>query len=334
MPGSAFRKDAAVKKSIMAACGETPVTPLHLPGNHFYVKRDDLLPFSLGGNKVRIAAAFLEDMEAKGADCLIMYGNSRSNLCRVLVSACHQENIPCMMICSDDPDGARRVTANSRLVELFGTEILYCAKNAIAPAVDEAFRRAKERGYVPYYIYGNRLGEGNEGVAARAYAKAYGEICREEARTGRTFDYIFHASGTGSTQSGLIAGHLLAGDRRRIVGISVSRDRERGTRILTEGVRAFFEDAGKALPEHFGEAICLEDAYLAGGYGQYDDRIRKTIRRMFLEESLPLDPTYTGKAFAGMLDYLEKHEIRDANILFLHTGGTPLFYDYLLSEGL
>ena len=99
-------------------------------------------------------------------------------------------------------------------------------------------------------------------------------------------------------------------------------------------MRAFFRDAGKTLPEGFEEAICLEDSYLAGGYGQYDDRIRRTIRRMFLEESLPLDPTYTGKAFAGMLDFIEEHDIRGANILFLHTGGTPLFYDYLLGEGL
>ena len=338
-----------MERFVKTAFDETPITPLHLPGNRFYVKRDDLLPFSLGGNKVRIAQAFLEDMAAKGADCLIMYGNSRSNLCRVLANACYQERIPCMMVCSDDPGGHHRETANSRLVGLFGAEVIYCAKNAIAPAVDEAFRRARERGSVPYYIYGNRLGEGNEGVAARAYAKAYGEICRQEARMGMFFDYIFHASGTGSTQSGLVAGHLLAGDERRIVGISVSRDRERGTKILAEGIRAFFEDMGSGTeeaagartdrvkagpPEHFEKEIQLADAYLAGGYGQYDDRIRRVIRRVLLEEGLPLDPTYTGKAFAGMLDYIEENDIRNKNILFLHTGGTPLFYDYLREEGL
>ncbi|MGX8728585.1 MAG: pyridoxal-phosphate dependent enzyme, partial [Lachnospiraceae bacterium] len=167
-------------KAMEWAFAKTPIVPLHLPGNQYYMKRDDLLPFSLGGNKVRIAAAFLADMNAKGANCLIMYGNSRSNLCRVLANACYREGVPTMMVCSDDPDGTHAETANSRLVGLFGTEIIYCAKNAIAPAVDEAFHRARFRGLVPYYIYGNRLGEGNEGVAARAYAQAYSEICRQE----------------------------------------------------------------------------------------------------------------------------------------------------------
>ena len=323
-----------MEKLAKATFGETPITPLHLPNNHLYIKRDDLLPFSLGGNKVRIAAAFLEDMLSKGANCLIMYGNSRSNLCRVLANACYQEKIPCMMVCSDDPDGKHRETANSRLVGLFGTEIIYCAKNAIAPAVDEAFRRARERGFVPYYIYGNRLGEGNEGVAARAYVKAYGEICEQERQLGLFFDYIFHASGTGSTQSGLVAAVVHNRIDCKIIGISVSRDKERGTRIIADGVRAWAADVGTKLPKGFEQDIHLEDAYLAGGYGQYDERIRNVIRRMFLEEGIPLDPTYTGKAFAGMLDYIEKHEIRDKNILFLHTGGTPLFYDYLQQEGL
>lgn len=317
-----------------AALIETPIMPLSLSGNSFYIKRDDLLPFSLGGNKVRIAAEFLDDMERKGGNCLIMYGKSRSNLCRVLANACHVRGVPCMMVCSDDADGSRDETANSRLVALFGTEIIPCASNAIAPAVDEAFRRARDRGLVPYYIFGNRLGEGNEGVAARAYAKAYAEICHEERQMGLSFDYIFHASGAGSTQSGLVAGHLLAGDTRRIIGISVSRDRERGSRILANGIRAFFSDAHLPLREGFEEEIHLEDAYLAGGYGKYDEGIRRVIRWMFMEEGIPLDPAYTGKAFAGMCAYVKEHDIRGKNILFLHTGGTPLFYDYLLEEGL
>ena len=216
----------------MVILENTPITKLSVPGNSFYIKRDDLLPFSCGGNKVRIAYEFLEDMKAKGGNCLIMYGNSRSNLCRVLASACYMEGIPCMMICSDDPDGVHRKTKNSVLVGLLGLEVIYCAKNAIAPAVDEAFRRAVSRGLIPYYIYGNRFGTGNEGCAARAYARAYDEICAQEKAMGIRFDYIFHASGTGATQSGLVCGHLVRGDDRKIVGISVSRDKERGTGII------------------------------------------------------------------------------------------------------
>ena len=307
----------------------TPITKLNVTGNNFYIKRDDLLPFSCGGNKVRIAHEFLSDMKAKGGNCLIMYGNSRSNLCRVLASACYMEGIPCMMICSDDPDGVHRKTKNSVLVGLLGLEIIYCAKNAIAPAVDEAFRRASSRGLTPYYIYGNRFGTGNEGCAARAYAKAYDEICDQEVALGIHFDYIFHASGTGATQSGLICGHLVRGDDRKIVGISVSRDKARGTGIIKCGVTEWFRDEGKTLPPHFDDEIILADEYLAGGYGMYSENILETIRAEWQRDSICLDPTYTGKAFTGMLSYLKENNIEDKNILFIHTGGTPLFYDAL-----
>jgi D-cysteine desulfhydrase len=313
----------------MVILENTPITKLSVPGNSFYIKRDDLLPFSCGGNKVRIAYEFLADMKAKGGNCLIMYGNSRSNLCRVLASACYKEDIPCMMICSDDPDGAHRRTGNSVLVDLLGSEIIYCAKSAIAPAVDEAFRRAASRGLVPYYIYGNRLGIGNEGCAARAYAKAYDEICAQEETMGIRFDYIFHASGTGATQSGLVCGHLVRGDERTIVGISVSRDKERGTGIIKNGVTEWFRDEGLVLPPNFEDEIVLSDDYLAGGYGAYNEEILNTIRTEWQRDSICLDPTYTGKAFTGMLSYVQDHNIHDKNILFIHTGGTPLFYDAL-----
>lgn len=313
----------------MVILENTPITKLNVPGNSFYIKRDDLLPFSCGGNKVRIAYEFLEDMKAKGGNCLIMYGNSRSNLCRVLASACYMEGIPCMMICSDDPDGVHRKTKNSVLVGLLGLEIIYCAKNAIAPAVDEAFRRAVSRGLIPYYIYGNRFGTGNEGCAARAYARAYDEICAQEKAMGIRFDYIFHASGTGATQSGLVCGHLVRGDDRKIVGISVSRDKERGTGIIKCGVTEWFRDEGRTLPPRFADEIILADEYLAGGYGEYSEEILETIRTEWRRDSICLDPTYTGKAFTGMLSYLKENNIEDKNILFIHTGGTPLFYDAL-----
>ena len=78
-----------------------------------------------------------------------------------------------------------------------------------------------------------------------------------------------------------------------------------------------------------GTQICVTDAYLKGGYGEYDDAIRETILHVFHTTGMPLDPTYTGKAFCGMREYLKKHQIQGKNILFLHTGGTPLFFDFI-----
>jgi D-cysteine desulfhydrase len=143
-----------------------------------------------------------------------------------------------------------------------------------------------------------------------------------------------------------------AGDMRPLIGISISsRTRQRALQILedtvTEGlrIRGFFSDkeapatdtASEGKPvERTGDTsfdlsgfIHLETGYNCGGYGLFDEGITETIDRMLKQNSIPMDPTYTGKAFAGMIRYLADQKIRGENILFLHTGGLPLFFDHL-----
>ena len=86
------------------------------------------------------------------------------------------------------------------------------------------------------------------------------------------------------------------------------------------------------LPEGWEQELYLEMGYRQGGYGQYDERILQVIREEFCRNGLPLDPTYTGKAFWGMKQYIEEHQLQDCDVLFIHTGGTPLFYDCILND--
>ncbi len=86
------------------------------------------------------------------------------------------------------------------------------------------------------------------------------------------------------------------------------------------------------LPEGWESELHLEMGYRQGGYGQYDERILQVIREEFCRNGLPLDPTYTGKAFWGMKQYIEEHQLQDCDVLFIHTGGTPLFYDCILND--
>ena len=128
----------------------------------------------------------------------------------------------------------------------------------------------------------------------------------------------------------MICGHILAGDSTKIIGISVSsREYERGVSVIRTGVESYLK--GRKISRNFDtdQEIFLECKYNKGGYGIYDEEILDCIRRQFRKNSLPLDPVYTGKAFLGMEKYLEEQEITGKNILFLHTGGTPLFYDCL-----
>ena len=192
-------------------------------------------------------------------------------------------------------------------------------------AVDEL----REKGCKPYYIYGNTRGEGREWVPMEAYREVYQEICCQERKMGIHFDYIFLASSTNATQSGLLAGSLEEGDERNIVGISVSRNETRGKQVIARNLEEYAQMHKSSLPQNFKEKILFTDQYMENGYGTYSQATANLIRSIYRSEGIPLDMTYTGKAFCGMVKYLEDHQIRNKNILFLHTGGTPLFFDFL-----
>lgn len=310
---------------------ETPIQKLHAGDgkNHFYIKRDDLLPFSFGGNKVRFAWEFVEDMKRKHCDSMVIYGNDHSNLCRILATLCHQLVIPCYMVHNTEDIREERETNNSRIIRKMGVHEIRCGKQTIADAVRTAMDELTEQGYRPYYIYGNEKGEGNEHTPMRAYEKTYQEIRRWEKEQGILFDYIFLASSTNATQSGLLAGKLFCKDDCKIVGISVSRNEKRGKEVIAGNIRQYAQKNDWTLPEDWEEEIFFTDAYMEGGYGAYSEPVAQIICQLYQSDGIPLDMTYTGKAFYGMMEYLKKQEVHGKNILFIHTGGLPLFFDLL-----
>ena len=172
----------------------TPIQKLEFPNDRnvrLYCKREDLLPFSLGGNKVRIGRAFFRDMQEKNKDCMIIYGNSRSNLCRVLANLCCAEKIPCNMICSSEENEEQPIeTNNSRLMKWLGAEVIPCRKTEIAQTVEQTMNRLIEEGYHPYYIFGDKFGTGNEGTPVQAYVDGYREILAWEKEQNISFSHI------------------------------------------------------------------------------------------------------------------------------------------------
>ena len=154
----------------------------------------------------------------------------------------------------------------------------------------------------------------------------------EEEKEQLHFDYIFHASGTGATQAGLVCGKLLEKipSERQIVGISIARTEERGREVVKESIRDYL---GKQFETLYRECdLIFTDHYRCDGYGNYSADVTQTIDRMMREEGIPMDTTYVGKAFTGMLQYLKDNRITDQKLLFIHTGGTPLFFDRLGKE--
>ena len=207
----------------------TPIVKLEdFEQNEIFIKRDDLLPFSFGGNKVRIAKELFDDMKKKGADVIVGYGNARSNLSRAIANMASSENIECHIVSSNGTDSERMHTYNSKIVELCKASFHYCTNETVAETVEQVLEQCEKEGKKPYYIYGNKFGKGNEAVPLEAYRKAYGEI--QEA--GQQYDYIFLATGTGMTQGGLLIGKQEYHGKEKIIGISVARNAEAETKVL------------------------------------------------------------------------------------------------------
>lgn len=295
--------------------------------NRIFMKREDMLPFSFGGNKVRFAHGYLKDMQEKGCNALIMYGGENSNMCRILSAMCKGRNIPFSRVHNIDDDTEKAFGANCEMILMCGGKVYECNKKDIAVTVDRAKKDFEDQGLIPYYVYGSRLGTGNEHIPMEEYHCVYEEILRQEKEMGVTFDCIFLASGTNLTHSGLLAGHLQNGDDKKIVGISVTRNQVRAAEVIGDNLKSYAKKNDIAYKLDIEDEILITDRYLCGGYSLHNDEIIEAIKEMYMGYGIPLDPTYTGKAWWGMTRYIAENDIRDKNILFIHTGGSPLFTD-------
>lgn len=300
----------------------TPIQKLSedLNGNVFYIKREDLIPVSLGGNKARKALLFFKDIKAKCCDCVVTYGSSSSNHCRIVSNIAASKGIPCYII---TPFESNRLTANSRMMELFGAKVIQCSVSEVGYTISKIIEDLKIKGHNPYFIQGG--GHGN--IGTQAYVNAFKEIKDYENNKGLYFDYIFHASGTGTTQAGLICGQLIHGDSKEIIGVSIARRNPYGRQVVLNSVNDYLMGVNTGCVP--SDLIKFIDDYVLDGYGSYNNDVLKTIKQVLIQDGIALDTTYTGKAFWGMREYIKKNQIKGKSILFIHTGGTPLFFDDL-----
>ena len=301
-------------------------TPLHYlgeeSGNRIYVKREDLYPLAMGGNKARIASEYFREIDTGGFDCVVTCGGIGSNLCRVTAQLAAARGMRCVLLLHT---GQERDSFNRRLASFSGAETVLCPPERLGKAIGDRLEQLRNAGTRPFFIPG-----GGRGVpGTRAYAACWREIREDAAGTVPAFDYVFLPSGTGTTQAGLVCGKLVWGDACRIVGVSVARSAEKGRPVILGNVREYFACRNRPVPEEaLEEAVIFEDAYTGGGYGRGD--CSATVRDVWNQYGLPLDNTYTGKAFRGMREYLKTRRITGQNVLFINTGGIPLLFDDLL----
>lgn len=308
---------------------EEKMTPVHTLGkmleNDIFIKREDLFPYSFGGNKARKGILFFKDIDEGNYDCIVTYGSSHSNHGRVIANMAAERNIPCYIIA---PAEVADETFNSRFTKLFGVEVTLVPVEQVHKTINRKMEELKKNGRKPYFIAGG--GHGN--IGTQAYESCYEEICLYERINQLHFDYIFFASGTGTTHAGLVCGQLKHRDKREIVGISIARKNPYGRDIVIGSIREYIKKehlVDTIVEADIQNSTIFIDEYIEDGYGKKNECIDNVIKRVMIQYGIPMDSTYTGKAFWGMEQYIKKKKIKGKNILFIHTGGTPLFFDDL-----
>lgn len=302
----------------------TPICYIdNIDNNDIYIKREDMIPYSFGGNKARKALLFFEEIDKGNYTHIVTYGSSHSNHCRVIANMSAARGIPCTII---GPEEVSDGTYNSKLMELFGAKTVTVPVDMVHDTIEDILNDLRKAGEKPYFIPGG--GHGN--IGTQAYVDCYEEISDYEKKENTFFDYIFFASGTGTTQAGLVCGQILNNDTRDIIGISIARKNPRGRDVVIDSIKEYLEASDYEVNEDkIQSKTVFVDDYTMDGYGRDSEEIREIIAEVMIKYGIPLDVTYTGKAFMGMKKYLKDNRIEGKTVLFIHTGGTPLFFDEL-----
>jgi len=305
-------------------------TPVHalprlsekLGGPRLFVKRDDQTGLATGGNKTRKLEFLLADALDRHMDTLITHGAPQSNHARQTAAAAAKTGMKCVLVLRGQPQPGRQ--GNLLLDELLGAEIRWAAREAVEATMTETANELSVKGYSPYLIpYG-----GSNPIGATGYVAAMEELMEQAKQMNLHFDRIVFASSSSGTQAGLAVGAKATRYTGQVLGISVDEKRED---LQTKAARLATETAahlGQIMKFTPGD-IHVNADYLGAGYAVLGEPEREAIRLAAQTEGLLLDPVYTGRAFAGMMDLIRKGTIRhDETVLFWHTGGTPALFAY------
>lgn len=288
-----------------------------LGGARLLIKRDDQTGLAFGGNKTRKLEFLVAEAREQGAKMLISGGALQSNHCRQTTAAAARFGLECILVLTGDK--SQHASGNLLLDQLFGAEIVYVADRKDRDSIlQETFDRATNEGKNPYLVpYG-----GSNATGALGYAFAMKELIDQNVSA----DWIVFASSSGGTQAGLLLGQRIFGFNGRILGISVDESEEWLKSEVSKLASAASEKLGARI--EFASADVLVNAnYCSAGYGVVTEREREAIRLFASREGLLLDPVYTGRAAAGMIDliragFFKRHE----TVLFWHTGGQPALF--------
>ena len=320
---SAWRQTMHQLPRIRIAHLPTPVEKMPrlaavLGGPVLSIKRDDLTGLAFGGNKTRKLEYLIAEAQANGARLLITTGAVQSNHCRQTAAAAARYGFECILVLAGDAGLDEGTTANLLLDQLLGAKIIWTSREERDLTLDRVFKEAWNAGKRPYLVpYG-----GSSPVGAAAYAFALQELLEQ----GIHPDTIVFATSSGGTQAGLVLGQQLFGYQGRVMGISIDEPAEQ----LKPRVANLANQIADLLDEKVHiepDDVLVNDRYLGAGYGIPGAEEIEAVRLFARTEGILLDPVYTGRAAAGLLDLIRKDTFQPGEqVLFWHTGGNPALF--------
>ncbi|WP_334052968.1 D-cysteine desulfhydrase family protein [Burkholderia cepacia] len=314
--------------------GPTPIHALprlstYLGGANIYVKREDSAGVGGGGNKLRKLELLIGEALLGGADTIITVGGRQSNHARLTAAAAARAGMQCEVVLTrpvprDDTDYIE--SGNILLNNLFNARVhdLSASVDAMAYAV----ARADELHAAGHRVYVCPFG-GSSPIGCVAYAACAAEIAQQSQANGLRFDRIVVPNGSGGTHAGLVAGFAaLATGMIEVDAYTVYAPADDAYRTTLDKVR----QTARILNFDRGispDAIRVDSSQLGSGYGMPTDSMRQAVRLLASQEGLLLDPVYSGKAFAGLIEGITSGRYAsDKNILFIMTGGLPGLFAY------
>jgi D-cysteine desulfhydrase len=294
----------------------------HLGGARIYIKRDDLTGLATGGNKARKLEFLVADALARGATTLITAGAPQSNHARQTAAAAAQCGLRCVLVLG--PQAPAQFNGNLLIDRLTGTSIRWAGDRDRGELMQEVANEERAAGRKPYIIpYG-----GSSPIGATGYVVAMDELARQMIEQGLTFDRQVFATSSGGTQAGMVLGAKATHYAGQILGISVDKPAAELGPLVLDLAQRTASHLDLRLPITPADVVINSD-YLGGGYAVMGSAEREAIGLAARLEGLLVDPVYTGRALAGLLDLVSQGAIdKKEKVLFWHTGGTAALFAY------
>jgi len=317
----------------------TPLEPMHnlsrhLGGPAIWIKRDDCTGLSTGGNKTRKLEFLMAEAVEQGADTVVTQGATQSNHARQTAAAAAKLGLACHILLEDRTgysEPAYVHNGNVLLDRLHGATVSKRPGGADMQAEMEALAdELRERGRKPYVIPGG----GSNPVGALGYVNAALELVYQAGDQGLRIDRVVHATGSAGTQAGLVTGLRATSSGIPVLGIGVRAPKEKqeaNVLALAERTAELVGAPGVVRRED----VTAECGYVGQGYGLPTQAMVEAVRLVAEKEGILLDPVYTGKGMAGLIDLVTRGEFdRKENLVFLHTGGSAALFGYPDAFGL